>query len=590
VLLDHLLRGIYLPASVYGVAAAPMWRSLEHVGWVGFEVGFLILSIRHSRREMAEGAAREALLEQDLRERKEIEGRLQEQADLLDLAHDAIVVREPDGAIRFWSRGAEQLYGWKSEEVLGYFIDALLDAKFADPREDVERELLEHGTWEGELVHRTRSGQLIVVTSRQSLQRDAEGHPLRILEIIRDITDRKQAEAALLGAKKAAEDAARAKGDFLANVSHEIRTPMNGILGMTALTLDTDLTGEQDENLRTIQECALSLLRVINDVLDYSKIEAGALGLEETPFSLRELTESIVRPLRAEAVDGLEVGYRISDDVPASMVGDPVRVRQVLVNLLGNAIKFTAQGRVEMRVRPLETEAGLVKLGFEVEDSGIGIPVEKQQLIFESFSQADSSTTRKYGGTGLGLTIVARLVELMGGEVWVESEPGKGSVFHFTACFKPDAPHPEIMALPAADERAPVPAGLRVLVAEDNVVNCRLITRLLERQGCLVQAVENGREALRALDEASFDLVVMDVQMPEMNGLEATAAIRAREEETGERIRILALTAHAFGRDRDRCLAAGADDYLTKPVSAQDLCEALSRVYPAGSNEPALRG
>jgi len=392
-------------------------------------------------------------------------------------------------------------------------------------------------------------------------------------------------------AKRKAEAANRAKSEFLANMSHEIRTPMNAILGMAELAMTSDPTFEQKRYLATMKASADVLLQLIDDVLDFSKIEAGKLDVHPIAFRVRDTLNDTLEVLAARAGQkDLELACQVSNVVPDFVIGDATRLRQVLMNLVGNAIKFTDKGEVFIRVDTTEDdrasttalpeEEGSLALHFVVTDTGIGIPKEKQQIIFESFVQADGSMTRRYGGTGLGLAICSQLVKLMGGRIWVESQVGLGSSFHFTVRLLTDQGTTGEQK-PAEPVFRKALHPLRVLLAEDNEINQQVAVEFLQLRGHQVRVANNGKDVLQTLASERFDVILMDVQMPQMDGFQATAAIREKEKTTGIHVPIIAMTGYAMKADRQRSLDAGMDGYICKPIRSQELYEIVESFTPA---------
>ena len=521
---------------------------------------------------------------QDITERKEAESQITFQASLLNQVRNAVIATDLDGRIIYWNHFSEILYQWRAEEVLGKSIaETIVPEKMRQYIKKVIEEIVRFGYLECELLVERKDGSLFPALYVFNMLKDKKGRYMGFASVSIDLTERKRVEDDLLLAKERAESATRAKSQFLANMSHEIRTPMNAVIGLTSLLLNTPINSEQRDYIETIRSSGDSLLAVISDILDFSKIEGGMLEVEKKPFNLQKVLEDSVNIFSSLASDkGLDLSYSLEPDVPRQILGDPARLKQILVNLLGNAVKFTEKGEISATVSasgPSPGIDGLEEIMFAVKDTGIGISKDQLGRIFQPFIQADPSTTRKFGGTGLGLVISKNLAERMGGRIWAESEPGKGSVFYFTIGAQPSpallsARDEDMPVMEVPDRNGKSKANLRILLAEDNAVNQMVALRMLERLGYQADTAANGKEVLAALKSRSYDIVLMDVQMPEMDGLEAARLIRS---EKVDQPYIIAMTAHAMKGDREVCLEAGMNDYVSKPVRMEELRASILR-------------
>ena len=518
---------------------------------------------------------------------------------VISKTRNAIAIMEPDGTIVAVNSAFVQSNGYPPAEAVGQRYDDLLFGPSTEvlAAREYQRAREEQREITQDLLLYRKDGGTYWVESDLIPVHDAAGQLKRWISITNDITKRRQTEDLLRAAKETAETNSRLKSEFLANLSHEIRTPMNAIIGMTDLALATELDGEQRGYLQTVRASSESLLRLLNDILDLSKIEAGKMVLESIDFELRAVINEAVTTMQVKAQQkNLRLVTEIADQLPLIVRGDPTRLRQILLNLIGNAIKFTEQGEVVVAVAEQWRTNEEVGLHFTVRDTGIGIPQQQLDKVFEAFQQADASTTRRYGGTGLGLTISAELVRLLKGRIWVQSKEGAGSTFHFTVRLQlgsaralPAAEFPPALPKPTASNETPPPATqlaarpLRILVADDHDANRSLVTTVLRKRGHECQEVVNGQQVLEALARESFDAVLMDVQMPVMDGFQTTDAIRKRESQRGGHIPIIALTAHAMAGDRERCLLAGMDAYLPKPLRPQELLKMVESLPAAGT-------
>ncbi len=537
-------------------------------------IGYLLIGTDNTARKLVEA------------EQKKLDQRLRDQQfytrSLIESNIDALMTTDPSGIITDVNKQMEALTGCTRDELIGApFKDYFTDPERAEAA--IKRVLNEKSVTDYELTACARDGKQTVVSYNATTFYD-RGRTLQgVFAAARDVTERKRVEEELQQAKAAAESASQTKSDFLASMSHEIRTPLNAIMGIADLLSKTPLSPEQYEYVQTSRRAGENLLHLINDILDLSKVEASQLELERTAFSLTDLLEKVTEIVAVRAHEkGLALVCDIAPKVPTGLVGDPTRLRQVLLNLLGNAIKFTESGKVALRVTSDADSPAPGALRFAISDSGIGIPGEKLGAVFERFTQADSSTTRRYGGSGLGLTISKRLVELMGGRIWVKSGIGKGSEFSFSVPF-------EIWAEAGRGSAVPVGTGpelplqaLNILLAEDSPDNRMITLAYLRDTPYRVEIAENGAVAFEKFTVGHYDVVLMDRQMPVMDGLTATRLIRGWEEANRQPATpIIALTAAALKGDQEKCMAAGCTAYLTKPIKQEVLLQAIKEHFVA---------
>lgn len=532
----------------------------------------------------------------DITAQKEAERRLRESENtvrvILDNSAAAITLIDSQERIVSWNKYTEELLGMKDKDLRLKPVSRLYpEEEWKKIRSENIRETGSKHHMETRVIK--KNGEVIAVDLSINVLRDSQKNIIGSVGIMQDITQQKHTLEMLLQAKMVAEEANSAKSLFLANMSHEVRTPMNAIIGMLDLTLDMDLNEEQRDNLGVAKDAADNLLGLLNDILDLSRVEAGKISLENIEFHLPNVVHSVCKGLSVMArKKDLEIMVEIGEDVPVGIEGDPVRLRQILINLINNAIKFTPKGKITVGVKTEQPERdGKIMMRFFVKDEGIGIPKDRQDQVFEVFTQADVSTTRRFGGTGLGLAICKRLTEMMGGMIWVESEDNSGSTFFFTAEFKilNDARYHTFLhekRAGGADLKSGegITRELTILLAEDNLVNQKIAMKILQKKGWNVVVANNGKEAVDKFSGGRFDLILMDAQMPELDGVEATKMIRQIEQSSGTRIPIIALTARAMHEDRQNMLDAGMDGYVAKPIDREKLFEEIKNTLNKGTN------
>jgi PAS domain S-box-containing protein len=497
---------------------------------------------------------------------------------------DLITQVDQNGIVTYATPSHFSILGYYPEDIVG---KALVDFIFEDDKTMVEehfkRRLMTEENFISEMRVVKRTGDLLWMEATGKVISDDQ-YGKSIVYVSRDTTIRKQAEYEGQKAKEIAIEANRSKSQFLANMSHEIRTPLNGIIGMTNLTIMTDINAEQKENLMLVKSSAINLLNIINDILDFSKLEVGKVVIERIKFNLLDVLNGVIKPLKLLALEkNIDLDLKIYEKVPAFVYGDPVRIGQVISNLVTNALKFTQKGGVLIEIKPVSTKGDVMQILFSVQDTGIGISEEDLERIFRSFSQADGSITRKYGGTGLGLSISKMLVGLMGGLLEVNSQLNYGSNFHFSIPLKVAQMNIDhLMRDEDLENIPPVEFKLNILICEDDKINQKLFKRLLLKQGHDIEVAENGIQAIEILKRSKFDLILMDIQMPLMDGLTALSIIR---NELKLKIPVIAVTAYALKGDRERFITAGMDEYISKPINIREFFEKIERIGTHKGND-----
>lgn len=528
----------------------------------------------YHKAQIAEDELKRVMLMDDITEYRKLSEGLRRYQLLSENANDIILFADNNGYVIEANDAAVRAYGYEKEELFNKSIFYLVNPDLRSPVGAQPYQENMRGIYYEATAYR-KDGSTF--TAEVSMQGAEMGNNKILMVILRDITEKKLIYEELRHAKESAEAANHAKSEFLANMSHEIRTPLNGMVGMIDLTLLTSLTEDQKDNLYTAKECTNTLLNLINDILDFSKIEAGKLSIEYIDFNIRELFEQTIKPhiLRAQG-KGLLLQYRVDDDVPQVINGDPYRLKQIMNNLVGNAVKFTDSGGVNLSIRLVTQTDGYVEMEFQISDTGIGMTAEDRGRLFNAFSQVDSSHTRKYGGTGLGLAISKQLVEMMDGSIWAESSKDNGSTFYFTLKLRNGN-------ISADTNETVIPVrktnhSHQILLVEDDKINQLVITRMLQETGHKIIIANNGLEALQILNGGNFDVILMDIQMPEMDGIETTKRIRKEEETTGGYIPIIALTAYALQGDRDKFLSMGMDGYISKPIQINSFLDTVETI------------